>query len=290
MTIFSRLQYNFDNDKFGDAITLNDRNKEFLDSKPLEIKDWQISDIANGSYSTTNYYQNPFSSDCDDFKSKVDEFYQRINSIQHFDNSISSGDVTILKNKLISLSSEITNFKSHTSNVSGVTESRAMNNGLDFPDYQKSIGVGQQMLLLLNQSDSVQNATPMLGSMTSLFVKDEFDSNATIVYSDSTATNNSIRLVQYPYTDPEAGTLYAWNVVSNLTYSAFNTMVTHVQTANTLIGGRREHDWNFYRNSVSVLNDYNKIIRLSKVGDTQNYILTNLTGTTSYLEKLSSNT
>lgn len=283
--LFNRLQFNFDTTKFGDSNNLNDKNKQFLDAMPKELSDWQKSDLANGSYTSTNYYQNPLSANCDSMKGIVDNISSRLDYIEVYD-YITTDDVANLKNTLITLSSEITKFKSHTSNVSGVTDTFPSFDGLDYPDYHKTIAIGQQLLFILNETDGVQNATPMLGSMTSLFVKTEVESNTTILTTDYTTVNNSIRLAEYP--DGEGGS--TWNVTSNLAYSVYNTIVSHVQTANTLIGGRREHDWTFYRNGVALIDDYNRINRLSKVGSTQNYILTNLNGTSSYLDKLSGNT
>ena len=58
--LYGRLDFSFDTSKFGDAINLSDGTKEFLNTQPIVLKDWQISDLANSNVtSSTNYYKNP---------------------------------------------------------------------------------------------------------------------------------------------------------------------------------------------------------------------------------------
>jgi len=115
--------------------------------------------------------------------------------------------------------------------------------------------------------------------MTSLFVEDELLSNTTILINDLLTVNNSLRLGP-----PES------NVYSNLTSTQVNTILSHVTTANTLVAGRREHDWNFYRQGLAVLDDYFKVEKLTRTGNTQNYLVNNLIGTDRYKNNLSDNT
>jgi hypothetical protein len=115
--------------------------------------------------------------------------------------------------------------------------------------------------------------------MTSLFIGDELISNTTILVNDFLTVNNSLRLGA-----PEN------NVYCNLTSTQVNTILSHVTTANTLIAGRREHDWNFYRQGLSILDDYFKVEKLTRTGNTQNYLVNNLIGTDRYKNNLSGNT
>jgi hypothetical protein len=179
---------------------------------------------------------------------------------------------------------QIEEFRKHTNNVSGVNTAVSSTNelgtdALHFPDYDNAVNLGQQLLLLVNESDGVQNSTPLLGSMTSLFVGDELISNTTILVNDLLTVNNSLRLDA-----PEN------NVYCNLTSTQVNTILSHVTTANTLIAGRREHDWNFYRQGLAVLDDYFKVEKLTRTGNTQNYLVNNLIGTDRYKNNLSGNT
>jgi len=66
---------------------------------------------------------------------------------------------------------------------------------------------------------------------------------------------------------------------SNLTANQINTIITHVQTANTLISTRRYHDWNFYEKAYEILNDYYFVNQFTNIGNTSTYLVNNLIGT-----------
>ena len=117
----------------------------------------------------------------------------------------------------------------------------------------------------------VQNATPMLGSLTSLFIGTELASNNTIVYND--------RL-----------TLEASNVAGNITLTSaqVNTMITHITTASNLLYTRRTHDWTFYTQARGIVDNYNFVQRFTPMGNTQSYLVENLIGTDTLKTNLAS--
>jgi hypothetical protein len=245
------------------------------------LQTWQINDIANGNIEMTDYYKNPVINVANQLKSNVQNLSTVLSTIEFYDNVVQSAN---LISGIANLIIEIESFKSHTNNVSGVNTAVSSTNelgtdALHFPDYDNAVNLGQQLLLLVNESDGVQNSTPLLGSMTSLFVGDELISNTTILVNDFLTVNNSLRLGA-----PDN------NVYSNLTSTQVNTILSHVTTANTLIAGRREHDWNFYRQGLAVLDDYFKVEKLTRTGNTQNYLVNNLIGTDRYKNNLSGNT
>lgn len=280
-SIFGRLNFNFDETKFGDSIYLTDEAKNYLNTAPTELQTWQLNDIANGNIEMTDYYKNPVINVANQLKSYVQNLSNVLSTIEFYDNAVQSAN---LISGVANLIIEIESFKSHTNNVSGVTAAVSSTNelgtdALHFPDYDNAVNLGQQLLLLVNESDGVQNSTPLLGSMTSLFIEDEIVSNTTILVSDVITVNNSLRLA-----GPES------NIYSNLTSTQVNTILSHVTTANTLVAGRREHDWNFYRQGLIVLDDYFKVEKLTRVGNTQTYLVNNLIGTDRYKNNLSGNT
>ncbi len=279
-SIFGRLSFNFDETKFGDAIHLSDGAKEYLNTSPTELKTWQINDIANGNIQMTDYYKNPVVNVTIQLLSNVQTLNAVANTIEFFDNAVNSAN---LLSGLANLVIQIQSFRNHTDNVSGVNTAVSSTNetgadALHFPDYDNAVNLGQQLLLLVNESDGVQNSTPLLGSMTSLFVEDELISNTTILVSDVITVNNSLR------TDSPGS-----NVYSNLTSAQVNTILSHITTANTLVAGRREHDLNFYRQGLTILDDYFKVEKLTRTGNTQNYLVNNLIGTDRYKNNLSGN-
>jgi len=272
--VFNRLSFNFDANKFGDANQLSNATIGFLNSQPIELKDWQKSDLANTNTINvaTNYFKNPVINVANSLKSNISNIITVMSTIISYDDA--SVPYTELLANASNLIIEIDLFNSHTNNVSGVSESA--NSDYNFPDYEKAISLGRDLLMVLNATDSIQNATPVLGNMTSLFVEEEITSNNTIIATDYNTVNNSIRLV-------------GPNKVSNITSAAANTILSNIITANTLIGGRREHDWNFYNQGLAIMDDFNKINKLEDVGSTQSYLIENLIGTDEYVQKISAN-
>jgi hypothetical protein len=102
----------------------------------------------------------------------------------------------------------------------------------------------------------------MLGSLTSLFIGDDLANNNLIIHTDRLAMD-------------------AANVggISSLTANQINLIITHVQTANTLVSTRRYHDWNFYEKSYQILSDYYFVKKFTNMGNTSTYLVNNLIGT-----------
>ena len=290
-SVFGRLTYNFDDTKYGDAFYLTTETKNYLNTSPLEIKTWQKTDIANGSIQNTNYFKNPVINVTNTIISTVNTFNVVFANVVSFD-SAPTLNLDFAYQTIATLELELAKYKTHTSNVAGVNDSTQTVTGdgasiIDYPDYQKAVSLGQQLLQLVNVTDGVQNASPLLGSMTSLFIGDELASNLTIITSDLQALNATIRqVVVVGGGDPPSNTFY----YSNITAANANTIMSHFATANTMLRVRREHDWDFYRNGVSIVNDYFKVDSLGRLGNTQNYLVNNLIGTDRYISNTLANT
>ena len=290
-SVFGRLTYNFDDTKYGDAFYLTTETKNYLNTSPLEIKTWQKTDIANGNIQNTNYFKNPVINVTNTIISTVNTFNVVFANVVSFD-SAPTLNLNFVYRTIETLELELAKYKTHTSNVAGVNDTRQTVTGdgasiIDYPDYKKSVALGQQLLQLVNVTDGVQNASPLLGSMTSLFIGDELASNLTIITSDLQALNASIRqVVVVGGGDPPSNTFY----YSNITAANANTIMSHFATANTMLRIRREHDWDFYRNGVDVVNDYFKVDSLGRLGNTQTYLVNNLIGTDRYISNTLANT
>jgi hypothetical protein len=275
--VFNRLSFSFDTSNFGNAIFLSDSTKNYLNTQPISLETWQKTDLANGTIIATNYYKNPVLNVCNELESSTQNLHNLILTIDQYD---TAGAVP-LATSANTLLNEIEPFRQHTSNVAGVTRAEATvpEDGspvIEYPDYDTAVQQGQDLLLLLNNTDGIQDATPVLGSMTSLFIGEEIASNTIIITNDFPTLNSTLRL--------EGG-----NVVSNISVSAANLIVTHLQTASGMLNTRRLHDWNFFANGRSLLEDYNRVDRLENVGNTQIYLINNLIGTDSYKQKISAN-
>ena len=277
--VFNRLSFSFDTSKFGDAIYLSQDTKNFLNTQPISLETWQKNDLANGTIIATNYYKNPVLNVCNELQSSTQNLYNLMLTIITYDTANGTG----LQSSANTLLSEINLFKQHTSNVAGVTraESTVPENGspvVEYPDYDTAVQVGQNLLMLLNNTDGIQDSTPLLGCMTSLFMGDDIAANTVIITNDYPTLNSSI------YLDGTG------NLASNITNTQANSIISHLQTASGMLSTRRLHDWNFYQQGLILLEDSNKIDNLENVGNTQLYLINNLIGTDDYKQKLSSNT
>lgn len=294
--VFVRLNYDFDSTKFGEAANLSNATLRFLEDNPIELTTWQSIEIANGNFVRTDYYQNPTINVSNDLWNNVNAFNLIINTIYDFDANANPKCVLIapITNELAA--NQILYFQKHTNNISGVTTSVPTfneNNGTneDYPDYDKATALGQELLLVLNKTDDLANAIPLLGNFRSLFQNDDIEEISILIGSDAEIVNSSIRVetIDNPNTDPNAPETIDVNI-SNLTSAQINTIFEHANTANTLIYKSRADDWFFYRTSVQILDDYRKIERLTRLGKTQRYLIDNLIGTENYKEKLAANT
>lgn len=276
-SVYERLNFSFDTGKFGDSINLSEGTKSYLNTAPVKLETWQKSDLANGSIVKTDYFKNPMINVTARLSDNVNVMNQIVQTIDTFDN----GSGTAMKANLTNLIIEIRNYLSHTSNISGVTEARAnvsetSNVITHFPDYDKAVSAGEQILMLTNATDGVANTVSLLGNFTSLFISDDITANANNIINDLVTVRNSIRIEVIGGETPTSSN------ISNLSANLITTITSNVVAANTLLSTRRLHDWNFYRNSLNILDDYNKINSLGRVGNTQKYLINNLVGTDKY--------
>ena len=276
-SVYERLNFSFDTGKFGDSINLSEGTKSYLNTAPVKLETWQKSDLANGRIVKTDYFKNPMINVTARLSDNVNVMNQIVQTIDTFDN----GSGTAMKANLTNLIIEIRNYLSHTSNISGVTEARAnvsetSNVITHFPDYDKAVSAGEQILMLTNATDGVANTVPLLGNFTSLFISDDITANANNIINDLVTVRNSIRIEVIGGETPTSSN------ISNLSANLITTITSNVVAANTLLSTRRLHDWNFYRNSLNILDDYNKINSLGRVGNTQKYLINNLVGTDKY--------
>jgi hypothetical protein len=185
------------------------------------------------------------------------------------------------------LLTEIFLFKQHTSNIAGVTKAEATvpEDGspvIEYPDYDSAVQLGQDLLMLLNNTDGIQDSSPVLGNMTSLFMSDEIAANNILITNDYPTLNVSLR----SELDLEGNV----SIMSNISVSAANTILTHLQTASGMLSTRRLHDWNFFRQGSILLEDFSRIDKLENVGNTQSFLINTLIGTDEYKQKISANT
>lgn len=269
MSVFSRLDYTFDTAKFGEAQYLTPQAEAYLNAAPLEMPNWMKSDLANGSINSATYYQNPAQNVCTYLTANANNLLVLANTdvVNVFISTGASHSANLLIANLQGLLIEIPKFKSHTDNISGVVADSS--NTDIIPNYDSATRIGNHLLRILNTTDGLTNTTPMLGSMTSLFIIDDLTANSVVLRNDYITLSNSFG-----------------GPTSNITASSLNVISRHVEYVNNLIHVRRTDDWNFYSNSVAIVDDYMSLFKLDNVGGTQKYLIDNLIGTQDYKDKL----
>jgi len=272
-SVYGRLGFNFDANNTG-ILSLSESAIEHLNSAPNFLPhEWQVTDLANAD--TTGYYKNPTANVCTTMSANANLIYITATSSNITFPFAFAGEGSNLANTANSYMITLDSFKSHTDNLS-VNEVK--NGGVaasQFPYKQTALGFGKFLIYLTHQTDGIANTSPAIGSFTSLFINDQLESNNTIIYNDFITLNNSISMA-------------SGNAVSSLSGAAINVIISHIQTANTLIGTRKTHDVQFYRNSVQVASDFGVVAKFSNMGALDTNLANNYIGSDKLLTRLNS--
>ena len=266
-SIYGRLGFDGFTPANTDILNLSSEAMEHLNSSPNFLTDWQVTDVANSDVG--GYFKNPVANATNALIANTTIIYSMANNdpANTWTNPNAARD---LANTAGAYLVELSAMLSHTNNVSGVND---VSNGgdavNDFPYQDTASGVGRFLIYITHQSDGVLNSSPIIGSMTSLFIDTELQGNNTIVYNDRLTINSSV-------------------VAGNVTLSnaAINSIISDLQTANTYIAGRKNHDIQFYRNSRSVLSDFSAVNRFSNMGETNTKLCLNFIGTDKLVTRL----
>lgn len=267
-SVFGRLGFNFDTNEFGDSQYLTPAAIKTLNAAPTVIPEWQVNLLGSGSIVRSDYFKNPHATVCATLKANTTTIYTIASNDPANTFPYAGSAASTLATECSKYIIELDAFKSHTDNMSCLGTQSA--NISTIPDYDTAVSIGHQILRITNTTDDVANTTPMLGSFTSLFIGDELSANNTTIYNDKLTVNSAIA--------PNGNCILGTTQV--------NQIITHIQTANNMIATRRMHDWNFYSNSVQVVNDYLELDRFNNLGNTQLYLVNNLIGTDTLVNNL----
>lgn len=264
MSVFGRLNYNFDSAKFGANNELTDGQKLSL-NYPSPLYTWQASDLSGSS--VANYFQNPHSANLTLMTSYTNNLltYSNTQSITYNVAPIEANTLNALANNLLI---EISSFTDHTNRMSGATEST---NKLTTPDYQIAMSIGRQVLQICNQVDGVQNNAPILGNFTSLAIVSDVSNSVIQLLSSKNTLNASLSIV-------------GSNTYTDISRASMNNIIATAQTAFDLLNSRRVGDTTFYTNSISLIQDYNTILQFSNLGVNSSYLIKDLNIGTSKLQ------
>lgn len=258
-SIYNRLGYNFDTAKFGNDANLSSGANNFLNNSSVNLSQWQVDDIASAS--ATGYYQNPYSSVLSNITIVLNGMAANCSSNVTF--NVAPTQANTLFTSITNTLTTISDFVTHTNYISGVQKS---DNGELYPDLNTALAIGRQVLALTNKADQTQNNVPILGNFTSLYIRDDVNLRCNTIIQDSITLGNSLSVVD-------------GNTYSNISVSSINTIITDVNSLQSLLATRRNGDINFYQNSLAVIRDYQTVLTFSSVGSTQNSLL-QIVGTT----------
>lgn len=287
MSVYARLQFNFDFPE-NNELVLSDAAVKSLDAFPSLLEDWQAKDL--GDNNVGGYFENGLSGTVSNIVSTSGAIFLILSSTGLANTTPVIGTTTEITNLFTvarTVSANIANtdiesnsegalFLDHTDRISGVIELGAQpETGRDttkLPHFKTAIGVGRILTYITHQTDNVSNTTVQTGSFTSLFVKNTLTEYATTLGPYPTLIANSLTITG-------SGTeMDPFVPVSNLSLSQVQTLATTANNIFTTFKTRREHDVNFYQNSMEVLSDYSEVTYFSKTGETQGKIIREFIG------------
>ena len=284
-TLFDRLGYNFD-DPEDKVKEYSDDTKNYIDSIPPILEDWQAGDIANSSVS--GYVTNPLSTSMATINTSISLISTNLPA-----NGGSTGAITNLFSNIantckaitgytynsgtemapvyVTVEGEAAKFTAHTNRISGVTPMTQVDeNNNDKPFYDSAIGLGKTLSYIAYQTSGVSNSAPILGSFTSLLIGNTLNTYITTISTYANTINASID----------------GSGVSNLSLSTVTTIDTNIAGINSLIYTRRVHDENYYVNARTVVEEARSLKKYSQRGSSDDYLFQNIIGTEKLLTRI----
>ncbi len=157
-------------------------------------------------------------------------------------------------------------FMIHTDRISNVMP---LDFDVDLPHYETAIGFGKIIMYIVNQTDNIQNNSPLIGSFSSLFV-----ANTLSDYSNTFVSISNVYLGSIVNGNSSLSLTDA-NEFSNAANQVSNTMTTY-----------RQKDFDFFTNSQMIVDRYNKASEFNRIGQTELFLINNYIGTTNLKNNL----
>jgi hypothetical protein len=256
---------------------------------PPWINDWQTKDVAEAN--TDGYFQNPMATTLSNVNIVANTMMNMVSN--NISITGSTGTITALlantmtnaksigySNTQLSITSEYNNCIYITNRLSNVVD---MDANMSVPHYQTATGYGTLLSYLTNQTDGIQNNSPVIGCFTSLYTQNTLDPLVANTTPLLVILKNSIShtVVAYPYSETYTSNISLSNAQSldNNMAAIFNTMYVS-----------RTSDTAFFQNSQAVVNDYNHVSQFSNMGQTHNKLIQERIGSPKLLSRLNANT
>lgn len=151
------------------------------------------------------------------------------------------------------------NFMIHTNRISNVIP---LDFDINLPHYETAVGYGKMIMYIVNQTDNIQNNSPMIGSFTSLFV-----GNTLSEYANSFVSINNVYI----------GSII--NNVSSLSLTDANQFSNSANQVYNMMYDYRQKDIDFFQNSQMIVERFNQVSEFNKIGQTELFLINNYIGT-----------
>jgi hypothetical protein len=263
-SIFQQLGYNY-TPSAGEIIDFDQKVLDTMNSMPELLNPWQYEDMRNNDTATSNYLSNPVVTISTSIRNTCISIESACAGVNNLATVASTANTA---------HTSANNFILHTNRISGITPIDA--NTVLLPHYDTAIGTGKSIMYIIYQSDGIQNNAPIMGSFTSLFIKDDLTVKYNTISGYPTLITNSIST--NTYLDGEGNTVT--ELVSNLTNTQISTIISNVSSISNTMSTRRTHDENFYTNSSNVLEQYNQLKKFKAPGSSETNIINDYIGTT----------
>jgi hypothetical protein len=262
--IFGRLGYNFDSPN-NEVIEFSDNTKRTMDAVPKLLDDWQFEAISNSDMD--GYLQNPVQP----ITSSIISICSQI--------AANSANVATLST-VMALASVISGaagpmFIGHTDRISGLVEPIAEedNDTTSLPHLDTAMAIGKTLTYIINQSDGIQNNAPIMGSFTSILIKDELTEQRNAIAGYPSLIGDSLFGEEFVGEPPE---LVRY---SSLTAGQIDEIEDNLSTISSTLTTRRTHDENFFTNSKEVVEDFSAMKKFKDMGQSEKNLTANYIGT-----------
>jgi len=232
---------------------------------PQLLQPWQEADLISDE--VEDYYLNPVSN-------TINVIWSTSNTVTNlsFSNVItgtinvtfSNPGVSSIMDPALMVVRDISqniagSFMIHTDRISNVVP---LDVDIASPHYETAIGYGKIIMYIVNQTDNIQNNSPMIGSFSSLFVANTLSDHSNTFLSISNVYLGSFvgNVSSLSLTDA--------NEFSNAANQVSSTMTTY-----------RQKDFNFFANSQMIVDRYNKVSEFNRIGQTELFLINDYIGT-----------
>lgn len=257
---------------------------------PPWMNDWQTKDVAEAN--TDGYFQNPMATTLSNVRVVANTMMNTVSN--NISITGSTGTITALlantmtnaksigySNTQLSITSEYDNCVYITNRLSNVVD---MDANMSVPHYQTATGYGTLLSYLTNQTDGIQNNSPVIGCFTSLYTQNTLDplvANTTplLVILKNSITHSVILTPTYSESYSSNISLANAQSLDNNMAAIFNTMYVS-----------RTSDTTFFQNSQAVVNDYNHVSQFTNMGQSQSQLIQERIGSPKLLSRLNANT